>query len=50
MNDPTAQMGFQMGKTAMAAGQEYVEQNVSGSTTWQYHGRMKYEQKLTQLR
>ena len=29
MNDPTAQMGFQMGKSAVMAGQEYVEQNVS---------------------
>lgn len=29
INDPTAQMGFQVGKTAMAAGQEYMEQNVS---------------------
>lgn len=29
MNDPTAQMGFQMGQTAMKAGQEYMEQNVS---------------------
>jgi hypothetical protein len=29
INDPTAQMGFHMGKTAMAAGQEYMEQNVS---------------------
>lgn len=29
MNDPTAQMGFQVGKTAMMAGQEYMEQNVS---------------------
>ena len=28
INDPTAQLGFQMGKTAMNAGQEYVEQNV----------------------
>lgn len=28
INDPTAQMGFQVGKTAMLAGQEYVEQNV----------------------
>ncbi|KAJ5109951.1 hypothetical protein N7532_002596 [Penicillium argentinense] len=27
MNDPTAQMGFQVGKSAMAAGQEYMEQN-----------------------
>lgn len=31
INDPTAQMGFQVGKTAMAAGQEYMEQNVSSS-------------------
>ena len=28
MNDQTAQMGFQLGKTAAMAGQEYVEQNV----------------------
>jgi len=28
INDPTAQMGFQVGKTAVAAGQEYMEQNV----------------------
>jgi hypothetical protein len=28
MNDPTAQMGFQVGKSAMAAGQEYMENNV----------------------
>jgi hypothetical protein len=28
MSDPTAQMGFQVGKSAMAAGQEYMEQNV----------------------
>jgi hypothetical protein len=28
MNEPTAQMGFQVGKSAMAAGQEYMEQNV----------------------
>lgn len=28
INDPTAQMGFQVGKTAMAAGQEYMEHNV----------------------
>ncbi|KAJ5484886.1 hypothetical protein N7539_004874 [Penicillium diatomitis] len=27
MSDPTAQMGFQVGQTAMKAGQEYVEQN-----------------------
>jgi hypothetical protein len=28
MNDPTAQIGFQMGKSAMDAGQQYMEQNV----------------------
>lgn len=28
MNDGTAQMGFQVGKSAMMAGQEYMEQNV----------------------
>ncbi|KAF2258713.1 YIF1-domain-containing protein [Lojkania enalia] len=28
MNDPTAQMGFQVGKSAVMAGQEYLEQNV----------------------
>ncbi|CAG8933488.1 unnamed protein product [Penicillium salamii] len=27
INEPTAQMGFQVGKTAMAAGQEYMESN-----------------------
>lgn len=33
MNDPTAQMGFQVGKTAMMAGQEYMEQNVGSIST-----------------
>lgn len=28
MNDHTAQMGFQVGKSAVMAGQEYMEQNV----------------------
>jgi hypothetical protein len=28
MNDQTAQMGFQIGKSAVNAGQEYMEQNV----------------------
>ena len=28
LNDPTAQMGYQVGKTAMIAGQEYMESNV----------------------
>lgn len=32
INDPTAQMGFNMGKTAVAAGQEYMEHNVSYSS------------------
>ena len=30
VNDHTAQMGFQVGKSAVMAGQEYVEQNVCG--------------------
>jgi protein transport protein YIF1 len=29
MTDPTAQMGFQVGQTALKHGTEYVEQNVS---------------------
>jgi hypothetical protein len=29
MNDSTAQMGFQVGKSAVIAGQEYMEQNVN---------------------
>jgi len=29
INDSTAQIGFQVGKNAMMAGQEYMEQNVS---------------------
>ncbi|MBE7182056.1 MAG: hypothetical protein INR71_12775, partial [Terriglobus roseus] len=28
LNDSTAQMGFQVGRSAVAAGQDYVEQNV----------------------
>ncbi|CAD0094618.1 unnamed protein product [Aureobasidium vineae] len=36
INDPTAQMGFQMGKTAVAAGQEYMEQNVRQDTVPYY--------------
>jgi hypothetical protein len=28
MNDPAAQMGLQFGKSAMDAGQHYMEQNV----------------------
>lgn len=28
MNDQTAQMGFQIGKSAVMAGQDYVDQNV----------------------
>ncbi|EXJ79622.1 hypothetical protein A1O3_07901 [Capronia epimyces CBS 606.96] len=29
INDPAAQMGFQVGQTAMKAGQEYMEQNLN---------------------
>ncbi|KAL8707994.1 MAG: hypothetical protein Q9220_007074 [cf. Caloplaca sp. 1 TL-2023] len=29
INDPTAQMGYQVGKTALNAGQEYMEQNIT---------------------
>jgi hypothetical protein len=29
MTDPTAQMGFQVGQTALKHGSEYVEQNVT---------------------
>jgi hypothetical protein len=29
MTDPTAQMGFQVGQTALKHGTQYVEQNVS---------------------
>ncbi len=32
MNDPTAQMGFQVGQHAVKAGTEYMEQNVRRST------------------
>ncbi len=32
MNDQTAQMGFQVGQTALKHGQEYMEQNVSPSS------------------
>ena len=28
MNDSTAQMGFQVGKSALNAGHDYMEQNV----------------------
>jgi hypothetical protein len=31
MNDATAQMGVQFGKSAVAAGQDYVEKNVSAN-------------------
>ena len=32
MNDHTAQMGFQMGQSAVKVGQEYMEQNVRANT------------------
>ncbi len=34
MNDPTAQMGFQVGQKMAMAGQEYVEQNVRNCPPW----------------
>jgi hypothetical protein len=37
MNDPTAQLGFQMGKTAMDAGQQYMEQNVCLNPSYHWH-------------
>lgn len=37
MNDQTAQMGFQVGQTALKHGQEYVEQNVRGSLKNPFH-------------
>lgn len=44
INDPTAQIGFQMGKTAMDAGQQYMEQNVGHAhqvpTSSNYLGRI----------
>lgn len=36
MTDPTAQMGFQVGQTALKHGTEYVEQNV-GSLSFEPH-------------
>ena len=33
MNDATAQMGVQFGKSAVAAGQDYVEKNVSATSS-----------------
>ena len=39
MNDPTAQMGFQVGQTALKHGTEYVEQNVGG-TIWKVSLKM----------
>ena len=36
MNDPTAQMGLQMGQSAKKVGQEYVEQNVRAILTYPY--------------
>lgn len=34
ITDPAAQMGFQVGKNAMVAGQEYMEQNVCFLEPW----------------
>jgi hypothetical protein len=35
INDPTAQMGLQMGRTAFAASQEYMGQNVRWTVGWE---------------
>jgi len=37
MNDQTAQMGFQVGQTALKHGQEYVEQNVRKTPRVLFH-------------
>jgi len=40
MNDGTAAMGLQLGQSAAAAGQQYMQQNVSTNRSWQWcHGR-----------
>jgi len=39
MNDQTAQMGFQIGKSAVMAGQEYVDQNVGAVSNRGVHMR-----------
>ena len=41
MNDPTAQMGFQVGQHAMKAGQEYMEQNVRLNPSRRYETCLK---------
>lgn len=44
MNDQTAQMGFQVGKSAVMAGQEYVEQNVCYSNAFYPHLMLTLQQ------
>ena len=46
INDPTAQMGFQVGSHAVKVGQDYVEQNVRGRTALEKKAR----QRATHLR
>lgn len=45
MNDPTAQMASQIGKSAMMSGQHYVEQNVRMSS---YRRREEADKTLVQ--
>lgn len=42
MNDQTAQMGFQVGQTALKHGQDYVEQNVHESLSNLQHSQLKH--------
>jgi len=42
MNDQTAQMGFQLGKTAVNAGQDYVEQNVRSGPITEYSSNTEH--------
>ena len=43
VNDHTAQLGFQLGKNAAAAGQEYVEQNVQDWPAYNSSRRIRHD-------
>ena len=56
MSDPTAQFGLQLGQSAVAAGQEYVQRNVRLFPSWSYgpsssksheHSLVAYSQQRT---
>jgi hypothetical protein len=36
INDPSAQLGLQMGQTAFNAGQQYIDQNVRLTRPWMH--------------